>query len=286
MVPRHFSKWRAALAIFLLGSKSLVGNPEPQGLLLYQQPATSFTEAFEFRSFRQENALYASIVDTTGQRKQLKAGGVLAVLPYPPLSLDPDFESIARPAIARLESLERTYPTVQPQLEKARGKWERALSVFQQRAPVSAATPAAGPLATLSLKRGVFRDVHLTSATQGSATFRHATGVATIPLSELTPAQIVDLNRHSSSVQLPLGISRVFVPPTSKTGDLTSRVEAYGKRVVNFLSAKAGISPAVFSVWTFFVALPAAVVLLLLGILLSARRSRTGIKPAPGLRTS
>ena len=82
MFPRKFTT-RAGilLAIILQHPVFLFGQPEPQGMLIYQQPATSFTEVFEFRSFRQENVLYATVIDTAGQRKQLKAGGVLAVLP-------------------------------------------------------------------------------------------------------------------------------------------------------------------------------------------------------------
>ncbi len=255
-------------------------------MLIYQQPATSFTEVFEFRSFRQENALYAAMIDAAGQRKQLKAGGVLAVLPYPPLSLDADFGSSARPAIARIESLQQTYPAVRSQLEKARGKWARALEVFEQRTPVSSASPVSTPLSVLSLKSGVFQDVKLTKATHQSVTFHHASGVATVPLAELTPAQIVDLNRHSNSLQLPLGISRAVARPQLENGSLTARVEAKGRKIVRFCAAKLGISPAVFSVWTFFVVLPGAVLMLVLAITLSARRSRTGIKPAPGVRTT
>ena len=57
MFPRKFIKWAGVLLpIIFLYPVSLFGQPEPQGLLIYQQPATSFTEVFEFRSFRQENA--------------------------------------------------------------------------------------------------------------------------------------------------------------------------------------------------------------------------------------
>lgn len=285
MFPRKFTTRAGILpAIILLHPLFLFGQPEPQGMLIYQQPATSFTEVFEFRSFRQENVLYATVIDAAGQRKQLKAGGVLAVLPYPPLSLEADFESTAKPAIARIESLQQTYPAVRSQLEKARGKWTRALNVFEQRTPASAAASVSTPLSVLSLKRGVFQNVKLTNATRESVTFHHASGVATIPLAELTSAQIVDLNRHSRSVQLPLGISGAVARPLLDSGSLTARVEAKGRKIVNFCAAKLGIRPAVFTVWTFFVALPGAVLLLLLAIILSARRPRTGIKPAPGVR--
>ncbi len=285
MLPRKIRSWAGILlGIVLLYPISLVGQPEPQGMLIYQQPATTYTEAYEFRSFRQENALYATVIDVAGQRKQLKAGGVLAVLPYPPLSLEPDFENTARPALAKIESLKQTYPAVRAQLEKARGKWARALNVFEQGAPAAAATPTGALLSVLSLKRGVLQNVRLTSATPESVTVYHASGVATVPIAELTPAQIVDLNRHSKSVQIPLGISRAPASPRLEHGSLTARVEASGRKVLHFCAAKIGINPVVLSVWTFFVALPAAVVLLLLSMLLSARRSRVGIKPAPGVR--
>ncbi len=284
MLPRKIANWAGILlGIFLLHPIFLVGQPEPQGMLIYQQPATTYTEAFEFRSFRQENALYATVIDTTGQRKQLKAGGVLAVLPYPPLSLDTDFENTARPAIAKIKSLEENYPSVRSQLEKARAKWARALSVFEQRAQ-PAVTPGNTSLPALSLGRGLFQNVRLTNATHESVTFHHASGVATIPLAELTPAQIVDLNRHTAAIQLPLGITRVIAPTPPKSNALTARVEANGKKIVNFCATKVGVSPAAFSVWTFFVVLPAAVLLLLLSVLVSVQRPKRGIPPAPGAR--
>lgn len=46
--------------------------------------------------------------------------------------MDADFAGIARPTLARIESLERSYPAVQSQLEEAPGKWVHALSVFEQ----------------------------------------------------------------------------------------------------------------------------------------------------------
>ncbi|MEO6871826.1 MAG: hypothetical protein ABI233_06360 [Chthoniobacterales bacterium] len=64
----------------------------------------------------------------------MKSGGVLAVVPYPPAGFDIYFADIAKAAIAKLGTMEGSYPAVQGQLEQVPGKWIRALSVFQQEA--------------------------------------------------------------------------------------------------------------------------------------------------------
>ncbi len=286
MFPRK-NAWTAAFvsALALLSPLCALAQSESQGLLLYQQPSTSFTEAFEYRSFRQENALYATLVNAAGERKQLKAGGVLAVLPYPPLSFEANFGNTAHAAIAKIESLTRNYPAVRAPLEKARGKWVRALSVFEQHPPVTSETPANSGLSTLSLRHGIFHNVRLTKASPGTATLTHASGIAVIPIAELTAAQILDLNRHATAVQLPLGISRPAAPAQRETGGLTSSIGAAGRSAVSFCAERIGVDEAVFGIWAFYVVLPGMVLLLLLSLILSrARRTAPGIKPAVGKR--
>jgi hypothetical protein len=175
-------------------------------------------------------------------------------------------------------------------LQKARGKWTRALSVFNQTparpAPIAASRdkPAA-----ISLPGGVFQDARMTSATRESVTVMHASGVTTFPIAQLTAAQVLALNRASDKVQLPLGIS-LPEPKATRTGEVTAdgaptespltlRIEMAGRAAVTFCAERLGVSAATFSAWTFFVVLPGAVFLLLLGWVASARR--TGRAKAP-----
>lgn len=280
--------WTAAFvsALALLSSLCASAQSEPQGLLLYQQPSTSFTEAFEYRSFRQENALYATLVNAAGERKQLKAGGVLAAVPYPPRSFEADFGNTAHATIAKIDSLGRSYPAVRAPLEKARGKWLRALSVFEQHPPVASETPASSALTTLttlSLSRGILHHVRLTKASPGTATLTHASGIAVIPIAELTAAQILDLNGHATAVQLPLGISRPAAPAQRETGGLTSSIGAAGRSAVSFCAGKIGVDETVFGIWALYVVFPGMVLLLLLSLILSrARRTAPEIKSAVG----
>lgn len=272
------------LVVFLavLQPLMLLSLPEPQGLIVYRQPSTTFTEVFEYQTFRHDNVLYATLVTPTGDRKQLKAGGVLAVLPYPPPSFDADFAQTAQTAIAKINALARPHPSVQSQLEKARGKWSKALRVFEQRAPV----PVGDRLLTFRLGGNILQDVRLTSANSRAVTLTHASGVRTVPIVELSPVQVLELNRHSSAIQLPLGMeggarSSGLVPAEN---GVTARVGAVGRNVANFCATAIGVESAHFTIWVFYVVLPGLILLLLLGLILGLTRKRSGINPSPGKR--
>ncbi|MDQ3199594.1 MAG: hypothetical protein M3Q46_10520 [Verrucomicrobiota bacterium] len=292
MSPRKISQSIGTVLILtaVLHPFSALSLPEPQGQVLYQQPLTSFAEVFEYRSFQQDNSLYATLVTASGERKQLKAGGVLAVLPYPPPSFDAEFASTATSAIAKIDSLARTYPAVQAPLEKGRGKWTRALNLFKQRRPAAAPTPASAPVATFSLHNKILQDVRVTHVSAGVVTLTHASGVTTLPIAELTPAQILELNRHSSFIQLPLSTEQRPAAATAASvsdDDLTAKIGSVGRRVANFCATQIGIAPAVFDIWAYFVVLPGLVLLLLLALTLRLTRGRAiGIRLAPGQRKS
>lgn len=154
-------------ALFSLTAVAASARAEPEGVLLYHQPLTSYTEAFEYQSFRQDNALYSTVVTTRNERKQLKSGGVLALVPYPPAGFEPLFDETAGTALRKIAALEANYPQVKPQLEIARRKWARARAAFQQTQKMSS-TPAARR--TEPSRATLARDARLTSAT---AEFRH-----------------------------------------------------------------------------------------------------------------
>lgn len=282
MLPRRALRFLLfpVVCLFLL-APTLPAQIEPQGLLVYQEPATSYTEAWEYRSFRQDNALYTTLVTFSGQRKQLKAAGVVAVLSYPPASFDAEFPSTAKRALDKIDALVQSHPLVRGELDKARGKWSRALQVFNQtqaKTPNAAVKNEHESPATLAIGGGVLQSPRITSATLENVTLMHASGVTTIPVAQLTAAQVLALNRTSEKVQLPLGITRPATSaPAEKTeqtdGNLTSRIGRAGRAAVDFCAEKLGVTSAAFSTWTFFVVLPLAIVLLLLGLIVATRRS-------------
>lgn len=275
----------AVCILLVLGCQTLFAQPKLQGLLVYQEPSTTYTEAMEYQTFQQDNALYSTLITSHGERKRLKSGGVIAVVPYPPPTFDSFFGKTAATAIATIESIEQAHPSIRAELEKARIRWARALSEFHQSQDKSAAAPEArnGKPVALTVKEGTFQAARISSATPEIVTVSHATGVIKIPVAELTVAQIVLLNRTSETVQLPTVIARPSA--TSKRAqlenDLTLRIENAGRAVVEFFAVKLDVSPRAFRVWTCFVVLPALVLVLLVGLIFSCRRSAGRIIPSP-----
>ena len=181
------------------------------------------------------------------------------MLPNPPASFDSSFASSAQTSIAKIEALVRKYPAIRPQLEQTREKWTRALDVFNQLQTKPATKPAGDGPAALLVGGSTFKDARITSATPERVTFMHASGVTTLPIAELTAAQVLALNRNSDKVQLPLGIARSVTRPTGQTTEedtLTQRIAAVGHDAVTFCATKMGISATAFSAWAFFVVLP------------------------------
>ncbi len=278
MAPRLNA--RLVCLLFSLGAMTTaVAQLAPQGLLLYQEPATTFTEAIEYRSFQRDNPLYASLVTFKGEKKQLKAAGVVAVVLYPPVTFDSDFAGTAQRALTKIDALEQSHPTARQALQQARAKWVRASSVYKQTQTKPAATTAPRPPpAALSLGNAVLQNARMTGATSKTVTVTHASGVITLPLAPLKTAEVLALNRTSDTLQLPLGFARPgsAAPATSveAPGGLTARIGATGREVVSFCAEKWGVSETVFSTWAFFVVLPGLVLLFLLAWIDSARRSK------------
>ncbi len=255
----------AACVLLVLGCLASLAQQEPDGILIYQQPSTSFTEAIEYRTFRQDNALYSSLVTSSGTRKQLKSGGVIALVPYPPTAFEPLFEETAANALSKIDALVAAHPQVRPQLKIASGKWSRALDAFRQ-SQHAFASSSSSPRAGHHKERTLPPEARLTGATFDAATITHASGVTTIPLAALTSAQILSLNATSRTFQLPLGTERVLLtasavpaPPVSPT---TKRIERVGRNAIAFSSRTLGLADTTFSVWMFFVVLPALILAL------------------------
>lgn len=283
----------AATAILLLSGRDARAQGEPEGLLIYEEPGTSYPEAIEYRNFHQDNPLFSTVVTSAGARKRLKSGGVMALVPYPPGTSGAE-PGTATTALHQIAGLEASYPRVRPQLEAVRGKWERAAAVFQQEH--AADTPAPGrPPPDLGM--GVHSEpaplppgASLTGATTTTAEIIATDGAVTsVPLDQLSAEQVLNLNATSRRVQLPLGIEAPTPTPTAgrdisqnlTEGDLTRRIERAGRQAVDFCAQAVGVSDSTFSVWAFFVVLPALVVILLIAVLwMGARPPITKLPPA------
>lgn len=254
----------------------LRAQPPADGLLIYQEPATSSQDVFEYRTFRQDNALFSTLVTSAGERRRLKSAGVIAVVSYPPLEFDSSFAETAEAAIGKISALQNSYPALRSQLEGVKGKWMRSREVFQQ----IRATPA--PPASrqkVTAPTSLPARARLTSATPDSATITYPEGVRTIPLAQLAPSEVLFLNTTSRTIQLPLGaesaapLARSTPTRVSENG-LTRRIESAGRNAIGFAARALKIEDRTFSVWTFFVVLPALLFLLLLAVIFFARRPR------------
>lgn len=270
-------KFFSVLLVLALQVLTLLGQKEAQGVLIYRAPATSSTEALEFRSFRQDNALFATLITISGERRQLKSGGVIAVVPYPPVIFDPTFAEVASLELNKIGVLEAANPQVKAELESARGKWSRALEIFGHNRPAAAlsSSPKTGGNSHQHLPPGA----RLTGATADAASVTYEKGVQTLPLAALNPAEILALNATSRSVQLPLGVEKSVATTSSPAAgpvisSATGQVERTGRSAIAFCARALGVSDVVFSVWTFFVVFPGLIFLLLAALLFSSRRPR------------
>ncbi len=258
---------------------------ESPGVLVYRVPASSYTEAMEFRSFQQDNALYSTLVTTTGEHKQLQSGGVIAVVLYPPANFDADFANRAEAALAKITSLGHANPTIAASLEQVRAHWQRALSAFQQMESESAEVGARAtrPPPMLKVKEGILQKVHISSATSDTVTVMHSTGVTKLPLAELSAPQILLLNRTSEKIQLPLGIARPAsassaAPDSAGESEVTQRIEKAGHTMVEFIARNLGTTSKTVTVWALFVVMPALLLLLFLGLIWSQRQPVTRLQ--------
>ena len=295
MKPIHFLLLNVAVVLLLSGLTAR--GQEPEGLLIYEEPGTTYPEAIEYRTFDQDNALFSTVVTSAGARERLKSGGVRALLPYPPGTAGAE-PGMAESALHQITDLEASYPRVKPELELARGKWARAAAVFQQEraAALAARTPGLRIIPTIDRSAPTPIPLppggSLTGATDTTAEIMATDGLITsVALDKLSPEQVLNLNATSRHVQLPLGIEKPTPTPTagrdiSKSlteSDLTRRIEMTGHRAIGFCAQTLAVSASTFTVWAFFVVLPGLVLVLLLTVIwMSARPPITKLPRARG----
>lgn len=277
-MTRFFSAIFFVLAVTAL---RLEAQTEPQGVVVYQAPATTYTEVMEFRSFRQDNALYATLVTAGGVRKQFKAGGVLAVVPYPPATFGADSANTAQTTLDKIDALVQEHPAIKAAMGPVRARWDRAANVFRQmeQKNTDAQQAEAARAKVLTVKEGKFESARITSATEETVTVAHSAGVTTLPIAELTAPQILLLNRSSDGVQLPLRIARPSSATAMTESALTLRIAAVGQGVVESIAHRLNQDPKTVTIWSLFVILPGLVILLLIGLVLSDRNPVRKLKP-------
>ncbi len=267
----------------LLGLVASFAQLEPQGILVLRTPSTSYTETLEYRSYRVDNALFATVVTTSGQRKQLKSASVVAAVPYPPSNFDASLEGDAQSVLEKIDALKAAHPQVRNTIGSCSG----SVVARPRDLPTDAAGQGNGSPGSPPAKPGAricASGSRLSRASVDSATITHATGVTTIPLRALSAGQILSLNATSRTVQLPLNLEGASAAsPTPQTGRISSatkRIEMAGRKVIAFAAKKLGVADTTFSVWTFFVAFPVLILALLIATFLMAWRPRTTLLPA------
>jgi hypothetical protein len=276
---------RTVLLIWIFGwplSLSVFGQQESNGLLIYQDPASSHQEAIEYRSIRRDNPIYSTLISANGEHKQLKTAGVVGVLDYPPPSFDDSFPDLAHSTLDKIQTLERQFPPLQRQLEITRGKWDRALSVYEQaRKRKTVASQTAHTLPGLNLKAAQYANARLISATHDSATIAHDGGVTKIPLKELTVPQIVSLNATSTTTQLSTTAFPEGQAASSQSWSISNKINAAGIGALAFIASRTGISYDALHAWLLFVLFPGLILTMLVVNLAKAGKARALSSPKP-----
>jgi len=277
---------RTVLLIWIFGwplSLPAFGQQESNGLLIYQDPASSHQEAIEYRSIRRDNPLYSTLVSANGEHKQLKTAGVVGILDYPPPRFDDSFPDLARSTLDKIQTLERQFPPLQRQLEMTRGKWDRALSVYDQsRRRKTVAAQNAHTLPGLNLKAAQYSNARLISATHDSATIVHDGGVTKVPLKELTVPQIVSLNATSDTIQLGTTVFPEREAAFSQSWSVSNKINAAGVGALAFIASRIGIGYDTLHAWLLFVIFPGLILTMLVVNLAKAGKARASSLPKPG----
>ena len=277
---------RTVLLIWIFGwllSLSAFGQQESNGLLIYQDPASSHQEAMEYRSIRRDNPLYSTLVSANGEHKQLKTAGVVGILDYPPPSFDDSFPDLAHSTLDKIQTLERQFPPLQRQLEITRGKWDRALSVYDQsRRRNTVAAQNAHTLPGLNLKAAQYSNARLISATHDSATIAHDGGVTKVPLKELTVPQIVRLNATSDTTQLGTTAFVEGQAASPQSSSMSNKINAAGVAALAFIASRTGIGYDTLHAWLLFVIFPGLILTMLVVNLAKAGKARALSRPKPG----
>ena len=165
--------------------------------------------------------------------------------------------------MAKLQARAKQMPAVRPQLEATVGKWQRALSVYEQSDGAGIATREKLAITSFAVNGQQYTHARLTAATYESATIAHDLGVARIPIRQLDTSQILRLNSTSKTIQLGTSVLYDRVPEAdAKVGSFTGRLRNIGMGLLEFAQRQTGIRADLMSIWLLFLILPALVVIL------------------------
>lgn len=269
---------KSAHLLFLISTLQITATfaeQEPKGIVVYQEPNTTYAEALEYRSFRKDNAFVSSLVSSTGQVKHLKTSGIVAEVAYPPYTFDDSFPDTAKVILEKVQAIEQQLPRLREPLELVHGKWERALSFYQQtRNRNTTATRKDADLPLLTVKSVRYTHAKLIAATYDSATISHNAGVAKIPIAELGIPEIVSLNTTSKSAQIGTISFLDEQARLSQSESATQKIRGVGVRALVFIANKTGFRYDTIQTWLFFVVSPVLIVVLLIINIIQARRPK------------
>jgi hypothetical protein len=225
-----------------------------------------------------DNALYVMFRGSDGSKKQLPAGGVIAIINYPAGDFSPTFESDADAAVNRITDLINRYSLVRPQLENALHKWERAQSVYAQtRAKPDVKAALISPIPELVIGSDTYKNVRLVGVNGEKISVSHAAGVANIDASALSAGEIRRLNQTSDSVQV--GTERqkaraITGPTAAELSPAAIYIEKISDVAISSIGDRFGVNHQTLRVWLLDFLMPLLVLILTVTLVIQSLKAR------------
>jgi hypothetical protein len=122
-----------ALLAILIPSREVLGAGAARGLVLYDQPPSTYVVPLEFFAIRTTSVAFVRVTLPDGRQQEIPRAGVVAVIDYPPDSPAASFPTETAAATQNIRALSAKYPQCATKLNKALTKWTNALAFFQQK---------------------------------------------------------------------------------------------------------------------------------------------------------
>jgi len=186
---------RLLIALAVITTACDAGQLSATALLIFKDPLTGYSEAFDVACKSYENRFITKFVLPDGRTEQFQNAGIVAILDYPPENLSPELELQATSTLQTTESLLKQFPQFKPKLETLRTKWENALAATKQLQTASAvtqqSTPSADTISFTTTKGRKYENVTVSGTTDTGITVFSNSGVQFIDF-ELLPKDIQD----------------------------------------------------------------------------------------------
>lgn len=232
-----------ATAFLLPVQYSSAAQPvKARGFVIYAQKFTGYTELIEFSHFvdnvhKSPAPPYSILTNLNESSVTLDNKGVLAVVHYPEAISDADFQSNYESNAALLNSLTAKYPQFKEKIEETQALWKKAEAAYIQ-AEKNKPKPTPTPKPTPS-KKGVtirYQGQSLTGCTllsvnPDSISVINSTGVATIPLNQITKTTAVALNAGSKKEKIDLDWAVKLAKKAVAKKDFKTAVKRYTEAV-------------------------------------------------------